>query len=285
MSRTPNTSKSDGRTIINRLAVYTLTAALFGLLLLPIYWLVITSFKPLEDIFVVPPQFWPENFTFKNYLAQSDPRLVQFFVNSMIVSTFSAIASTFAGALCAYAISRFRFRNKNVLLLFFLAAMAFPVPLLMITMYGTFLKLGLLDTYAALILGTTATGLPLSVWLITNFINQIPVDMEEAALLDGASPFKVLIHVVLPMIRPGLAASAIFVFITSWNEIIMGLTFVSSPELRTLPAGITLTFLGEFEGDWSEMMALAVLVTLPVFALFALTQKAVLKGMTAGALK
>ena len=109
--------------------------------------------------------------------------------------------------------------------------------------------------------------------------------MEEAALLDGASPFRVLLEVVLPMVRPGLAASGIFVFVTSWNELIMGLTFVSSPERRTLPAGITLTFLGEFEGDWSEMMALAVLVTLPVFVLFALTQKAVLKGMTAGALK
>jgi multiple sugar transport system permease protein len=273
------------RTVINRLAIYTLAAALFGMLLLPIYWLVVTSFKPLEDVFVAPPQFFPERVTLDNYLAQSDPRLLRFFINSLIVSAASAILSTFAGALCAYAISRFDFRGKNALLLFFLAALAFPVPLLMITMYGTFLKLGLLDTYWALILGTTATGLPLSVWLITNFMNQIPTDMEEAALLDGASPFKVLIEIVLPMIRPGLAASGIFVFVTSWNELIMGLTFVSSPELRTLPAGITLTFLGEFEGDWSEMMALAVLVTVPVFILFAVTQKAVLKGMTAGALK
>lgn len=273
------------RTAIYTLANYTLAAALFGFLLLPIYWLVTTSFKPLQDLFVVPLQFWPKNFTFDNYFAQSDPRLFRFFINSLIVSTASAVLSTFAGALCAYAISRFRFKNKNLLLLFFLAAMAFPVPLLMITMYGTFLKLGLLDTYWALILGTTATGLPLSVWLITNFINQIPVDMEEAALLDGASPFEVLIHIVLPMIRPGLAASGIFVFVTSWNEILMGLTFVTSPELRTLPAGITLTFLGEFEGDWSEMMALAVLVTLPVFALFMTMQKSILKGMTAGALK
>ena len=285
MTKAPESRQFDSREAINTIANYTLAAAAFGLLLLPIYWLVITSFKPLEDIFVAPPQFWPERFTFDNYLAQYDPRLLRFFINSIIVSVSSALLSTFAGALCAYAISRFTFRNKNILLLFFLAAMAFPVPLLMITMYGTFLKLGLLDTYWSLILGSTATGLPLSVWLLTNFINQIPVDMEEAALLDGASPFKVLMHVVLPMIRPGLAASGIFVFVTSWNELIMGLTFVSSPELRTLPAGITLTFLGEFEGDWSEMMALAVLVTLPVFALFAVTQKAVLKGMTAGALK
>lgn len=278
-------AKSNNRGKIITLANYTLAAAAFGLLLLPVYWLVITSFKPLQDLFVVPPQFWPKQFTFDNYLAQFDPRLLRFFINSVIVSTCSALLSTFAGALCAYAISRFDFKNKNMLLLFFLAAMAFPLPLLMITMYSTFHQLGLLDTYLALILGTTATGLPLSVWLITNFINQIPVDMEEAALLDGASPFEVFIHIVLPMIRPGLAASAIFVFVTSWNEIIMGLTFVTSPELRTLPAGITLTFLGEFEGDWSEMMALAVLVTLPVFVLFMTMQKSILKGMTAGALK
>ena len=270
---------------INTLAAYTLAASAFAFLLLPIYWLVVTSFKPIESLFVVPPQLWPYEFTFMNYVNQFDTRLVRLFQNSLIVSGAAALLSTFAGSLCAYAISRFYFRFKKMLLLFFLASMAFPVPLLMITMYSTFHQLGLLDTYWALILGNTAMGLPLSVWLMTNFIDQIPVDMEEAALLDGASPFSVLIHIVLPMVRPGLAASGIFVFVSSWNELLMGLTFVSSPEVRTLPAGITLAFLGEFEGDWSEMMALAVMVTLPVFLLFMVMQKSILKGMTAGALK
>ena len=270
---------------INALAAYTIAISAFAFLLLPVYWLVVTSFKPIEDLFVVPPEMWPHNFTFKNYVNQFDPRLVQMFKNSLIVSGAAAILSTFVGSLCAYAISRFYFPFKRTLLLFFLASMAFPVPMLMITMYSTFHQLGLLDTYWALILGNTAMGLPLSVWLMTNFIDQIPIDMEEAALLDGASPFSVLIHIVLPMVRPGLAASGIFVFVTSWNELLMGLTFVSSPEVRTLPAGITLTFLGEFEGDWSEMMALAVMVTLPVFLLFMVMQKSILKGMTAGALK
>jgi multiple sugar transport system permease protein len=270
---------------INALAAYTIAIAAFAFLLLPVYWLVVTSFKPIEDVFVVPPEMWPHNFTFKNYVNQFDLRLIQMFQNSLIVSGAAAILSTFAGSLCAYAISRFYFRFKSILLLFFLASMAFPVPMLMITMYSTFHQLGLLDTYWALILGNTAMGLPLSVWLMTNFIDQIPIDMEEAALLDGASPFSVLMHIVLPMVRPGLAASGIFVFVTSWNELLMGLTFVSSPEVRTLPAGITLAFLGEFEGDWSEMMALAVMVTLPVFLLFMIMQKSILKGMTAGALK
>lgn len=270
---------------INALAAYTIAIAAFAFLLLPVYWLVVTSFKPIEDLFVVPPEMWPHNFTFKNYVNQFDPRLIQMFKNSLIVSGAAAVLSTFVGSLCAYAISRFYFPFKRMLLLFFLASMAFPVPMLMITMYSTFHQLGLLDTYWALILGNTAMGLPLSVWLMTNFIDQIPIDMEEAALLDGASPFSVLMHIVLPMVRPGLAASGIFVFVTSWNELLMGLTFVSSPEVRTLPAGITLTFLGEFEGDWSEMMALAVMVTLPVFLLFMVMQKSILKGMTAGALK
>jgi multiple sugar transport system permease protein len=270
---------------INALAAYTIAISAFAFLLLPVYWLVVTSFKPIEDLFVVPPEMWPHNFTFKNYVNQFDPRLVQMFKNSLIVSGAAAILSTFVGSLCAYAISRFYFPFKRTLLLFFLASMAFPVPMLMITMYSTFHQLGLLDTYWALILGNTAMGLPLSVWLMTNFIDQIPIDMEEAALLDGASPFSVLMHIVLPMVRPGLAASGIFVFVTSWNELLMGLTFVSSPEVRTLPAGITLAFLGEFEGDWSEMMALAVMVTLPVFLLFMVMQKSILKGMTAGALK
>ena len=267
------------------MAAYTIAISAFAFLLLPIYWLVVTSFKPLESLFVVPPEMWPHEFTFTNYVNQFDTRLIRMFQNSLIVSGAAAVLSTFAGSLCAYAISRFYFPYKNALLLFFLASMAFPLPLLMITMYSTFYQLGLLDTYWALILGNTTLGLPLSVWLMTKFIDQIAVDMEEAALLDGAPPFSVLIHIVLPMVRPGLAASAIFVFVTSWNELLMGLTFVSSPEVRTLPAGITLAFLGEFEGDWSEMMALAVMVTLPVFLLFMVMQKSFLKGMTAGALK
>lgn len=270
---------------INSLAAYTIAISAFAFLLLPVYWLVVTSFKPIESLFVVPPQLWPYEFTFTNYVNQFDTQLIRLFQNSLIVSGAAAVLSTFAGSLCAYVISRFYFRFKNALLLFFLAAMAFPVPLLMITMYSTFYQLGILDTYWALILGNTAMGLPISVWLMTKFIDQIPVDMEEAGLLDGASPFSVLIHIVLPMVRPGLAASGIFVFVSSWNELLMGLTFVSSPEVRTLPAGITLAFLGEFEGDWSEMMALAVMVTLPVFLLFMVMQKSFLRGMTAGALK
>ena len=283
MSATPSSLVTYRR--INALAAYTVAVAAFAFLLLPIYWLVVTSFKPLGSLFVAPPELWPREFTFTNYVNQFDPRLLQMFRSSLIVSAAAAVLSTFAGSLCAYAISRFYFRYKNALLLFFLASMAFPLPLLMITMYSTFNQLGILDTYWALILGNTTLGLPLSVWLVTKFIDQIPVDMEEAALIDGASPFSVLIHIVLPMVRPGLAASAIFVFVTSWNELLMGLTFVSSPEVRTLPAGITLAFLGEFEGDWSEMMALAVMVTLPVFLLFMVMQKSFLKGMTAGALK
>ena len=254
-------------------------------LLLPVYWLVLTSFKPLEDLFVSPPQLIPENFTFKNYIAQFNPFLIQLFINSFVVASATAFFSTFAGSLCGYAISRFAFNQKRIVLIFFIAAMAFPTPLLMMSMYSMFLKMNILDTYFALILGHTATTLPLTVWLMTNFIDQVPVDMEEAALVDDVSPFQILIHIILPMVRPGLAASAIFVFIASWNELIMGLIFVSSPEVRTLPAGITNSFLGEFEGDWSEMMALAVMVTLPIFLIFMVTQKSVLKGMTSGAIK
>ena len=284
MSKSPSSPNLVSRRI-GSLATYVFAISLFALLLLPIYWLVVTSFKPIESLFVVPPQLWPHDFTIKNYVKQFDSRLIVMFKNSLIVSSASAVLSTCAGSLCAYAISRFHFPFKNSLMLFFLASMAFPVPLLMITMYSTFNQMGLLDTYWALILGNTAMGLPLSVWLMKNFIDQIPVDMEEAAMLDGASPFSVLIEIVLPMVRPGLAASGIFVFVSTWNEILMGLTFVSSPEVRTLPAGITMAFLGEFEGNWSEMMALAVMVTLPVFLLFMVMQKSILKGMTAGALK
>lgn len=266
-------------------ALYLCIAGLVTVMLIPIGWMVSTSFKPLSTVFEIPPRWIPAEPTLRNYVAQFNEVLGTLMLNSLIIAVGSAFLATFVGAMTAYGLSRFRFPGNTLLMLFFMGSLAFPVPLVMISLYGLFVKLGLLNTYGALILGHTAITIPVSIWLLKNFFDQLPREVEEAAYVDGANPFKVFLFIVLPMARPALAASAIFVFVVSWNELMFGLTFTSTTDMRPLPAGITLIFLQEFEGAWSEMMALAVMVSVPVLILFFFFQKTFLQGVTAGAVK
>ncbi len=270
---------------VNRAIVYLTVCILLTVMIIPIAWMASTSFKPLSDVFETPPRWIPKDPTIKNYVAQFNDVLGTLMLNSLIVAIGAACLSTFVGAMTAYAISRFRFRGGAILMLFFMASLAFPVPLIMISLYGLFVKLGLLNSYPALILSHTAITIPVSIWLLKIFFDQLPREVEEAAYVDGATPLKVFLFIVLPMARPALAASAIFVFVVSWNELLFGLTFTSMTDMRPLPAGITLIFLQEFEGAWSEMMALGVMVSLPVLILFFFFQKTFLRGVTAGAVK
>ena len=265
--------------------LYCLVLASLAILLLPIVWMISTSLKPLEDVFRYPPQFIPERITIDGYRAQLDPLLGTYFLNSVIVGLGSALLSTFAGAFAGYGLARYRFTGNSLILMLFMASLAFPIPLLMISMYMLFVELRLLDTYWALILGHTAITLPVAVWLLKSFFDQLPIEVEEAAYVDGASPAYTLFHIVLPMARPAMAAAAIFAFVTSWNELLFGLAFTSSTSMRPLPAGISMSFLTEFEGAWPEMMALAVMVSLPIFLLFVFFQRLFMQGVTAGAVK
>lgn len=265
--------------------LYVLVLTSVVILLFPVAWMLSTSLKPLEDVFRYPPQWIPDQPTFENYRDQLNPVLGRLFINSVVVGVCSAVLATGAGAFTAYGLSRFRFRGNETVLLFFMASLAFPIPLIMISMYILFVKVHLLNTYPALILGHSVITLPVTVWLLKSFLDTLPREVEEAAFIDGASHFQTLFLIVLPMARPALAAAAIFVFVTSWNELMFGLTFTSSTDMRPIPAGISLIFITEFEGAWPQMMALAIMVSLPVLALFLFFQKTFMQGVTAGAVK
>ena len=267
------------------LALYLLVIGALAALLLPILWMLSTSLKPLEEVFRFPPRWIPETTTLDNYRAQWTGTLATYFWNSVIVGLGSAVLATLTGALAAYGLARFEFRLNTAILMFFMASLAFPIPLLMISMYILFAKIGLLNTYIALILGHTVITLPVAVWLLKSFFEQLPREIEEAAFVDGASPAYTLFRIVLPMAKPAMASSAIFVFVTSWNELLFGLTFTSSNDMRPLPAGISMSFLTEFEGAWSQMMAMSVMVSLPIFLLFLVFQRTFMQGVTAGAVK
>ncbi|MEO1017763.1 MAG: carbohydrate ABC transporter permease [Pseudomonadota bacterium] len=201
--------------ILTDVILHLCVLAALVILLLPIAWMLSTSFKPLADVFDYPPRWIPERVTFENYVTQFTPLLRTYFLNSVIIGFFSAILATGAGALAAYGLTRFRFFGTQPILMFFLASLGFPIPLLMISMYLMFVDLGILNTYLGMVLGHTVITLPVCVWLLKNFFDQLPVEVEEAALVDGASRTYTLFRIVLPMARPALGASAIFVFVTS----------------------------------------------------------------------
>ena len=256
------------------------------ILLSPIVWMLSTAIKTPSDVFAYPPMLIPEKPTFDNLAAQfSNGKVLRFMFNSAWVGVLTAIVSCGSAAGVAYALSRYKLIANQYILLFFMSAMAFPLPMMMISMYSIFVDLSLLNTYWSLVLGHTIVTMPVAVWILKNFFDQIPIEIEEAAFVDGASRFQIFIHVVLPMTRPGLAASAIYVFITSWNEMLFGLTFISDSEMRPLPSGISAMFLSDFQGDWQNLMAMATVVSIPVMLIFFLFQKKFLKGVTAGALK
>ena len=278
----PRTSLHRDYVASHRLALSASYIIILGsliILLFPIAWMVVTAFKTPSEVFAVPPVWLPSKINFAPFAYATSPIMLRFFANSVIVALLTAVAATSIGTLAAYVISRGRHWSLEGLLLFFLASMAFPLPLLMISIYTTLSSLGLLNTYGAVVIGHTLLTLPIVVWLLKGFVDGLPLEVEESAYMDGAGPFRIVRSIVVPMMKPGITASSIYVFVTSWNEFIFGLTFTSSTDMRPLPAGISLLFLQEFQYQWPEMMAVATVATLPILVLFIVFQRYFLEGV------
>lgn len=266
-------------------ALYATVTASLCVMLFPVAWMLVTSIKRPEDIFVSPPTWIPAVPTLQGYEVAFSATIMTALANSLIVAIGAALLSTVAGALCAYGVARSRFRGRAAFMSVMLGALGLPIPLLMLTLYILFSRFGILDTRFCLILSHSAITLPVVVWMLKDFFDALPPDIEEAAFIDGASLYACFWRIVVPMTAPGLAAAAIFVFVTSWNEFIFGLAFTTSTDVRPLPAMISLLFLGEFQYRWGDAMAVAVVVTVPVMALFVFFQRYFIQGITAGAVK
>jgi ABC-type glycerol-3-phosphate transport system permease component len=188
------------------------------------------------------------------------------------------------GALCAYAIARLRFRGKALLLAFVLAVSMFPQIAIVSPVYLALRAAGLLNSYPGLILPYLTFAMPLAIWFLVGFFRQLPVDLEEAALMDGAGRLRALRDVVLPLARPGLATTAILTFLYSWNEFLFALSFTLGPERYTVPVAITL-FRGQYQVPWGQILAAAVVATAPVVAIVLIAQRRIVAGLTSGAVK
>ncbi len=253
--------------------------------LLPLAWMLSTSLKPLEETFVSPPQWLPEHPTLAAYgRAWSIQSFGTYFANTAIVTMVTTVLAVTIGSLAGYGFSRFRFRGRAALMGFTLSTQMFPGVLLVIPYFAMASRLGLFNTHLALIIAYTSFALPFCIWMLKGFFDRVPRELDEAAMLDGADRLQFFLRVALPIIVPGLIATAIFSFLVAWNEFLFAVALTSSPRMYLLTVGIA-SNLGQFRVQWNDLMAAAVLAIVPVVALYSILQRHLVEGMTAGAVK
>ncbi|GAB3536446.1 carbohydrate ABC transporter permease [Arthrobacter tecti] len=253
--------------------------------LAPVYWLVVTSVRENDAVFAFPPRFLPTDITFEHYgTIFESGQLLKFVGNSFLVSSITAVASVFIGMYCAYSFSKFKYRGRKSFMFIILASQLFPHILLLITMYGLFSSLGLLNTYPALIIAFTTFTLPLCIWMIKGVFDNIPDEIIEAAKIDGASQWTIIHQILMPLMTPGLIAAGLFAFIRGWNDFVFALT-LSGDMTRTLPPGLVNTYLSEFSNRWPELMAAAFVASIPIIIVFLSLQKYFVAGLSSGAVK
>jgi multiple sugar transport system permease protein len=253
----------------------------------PFVWVFLTSLKTRAELYATPLTYLPAQLTVANYVDAWTSRLTpfsRFFANSLWVSSVTMVATTVISILGGYALARFRFAGRNGLLLVFLATQMFPAVLLIAPLLAQWHALGLIDTYQALVYSNFSFTVPFTVWMLVGYFQAIPRDLEDSALIDGCSRFGALCRVVLPLAAPGIAATAIFAFVTSWSELLFAITFTTQTEMRTLSAGL-LFMVGQYEIQWGQLSAGVIISTLPVAVLFTYLQRHLIRGLSAGALK
>lgn len=250
----------------------------------PFYWAVVASLTPEARLFAAP-SLWPDTLVLDHYRALFTERRFWLPIrNSLVVAGATTTFCVTVGALAAYALARLEFRGKAWILGFILAVTMFPQISIVSPLYLLLRALGLINTYPGLILPYLTFAMPLTVWLLVGFFRQLPWEIEEAALVDGASRWQAFTRVILPLSVPGLATTAILTFIYSWNEFLFALSFTLGPERQTVPVAIAL-FRGQYQVPWGQILAAAVVATAPVAVLVLLFQRRIVQGLTSGAVK
>jgi multiple sugar transport system permease protein len=264
---------------------YAAIAAYLAFALFPLFWTVKISVTPQSILYQEGITAWPSITTFDNYLrvlrASSFPR---YFLNSVIVSFATAVLVTIVASAAGYALSRFRFRGKGVVAFLLLLTQTFPLVMVIPPIYQLMGALKLTDNLAGLVVIYAAFNTAFATFLMQSFFDGVPADLEEAAMIDGCTRFQALRRVVLPLTLPGMGATLGFVFTAAWSELLFALMLINAEDQKTFAVGL-LTFIGKFAVDWGQMMAASVLGLVPVCIFFALLQRYLVAGLTAGALK
>lgn len=253
--------------------------------MLPLLWGVSTALKLPADVYAFPPVWIPESITFENFIAVfNNPTLARSFLNTLIIASATTLAALVVGVLGGYGFSRYRFPGRNTLLWSVLFTKLFPRVVVIVPFFVTLRNLQLMNTYQGLILVYLMVTFPVAIWLLKGFFDKIPVEIEEAAIVDGCSLPRLLWNVVIPMSRPALVAVAMYAFILAWNEFLFALVFTNGLERR--PLSVALAFFIDENGiRWGELMAASIVMSLPAILVFSFSQKLLVRGLGEGALK
>lgn len=272
------------RTVSTRIALVLLQLLLALFILLPFFWMVSVSLKPATEAFAIPARLWPEAPTLENYVTAFRPEFRTYFLNSLIVSGASVVITVVLGLLGAYSFSRSQLVLITVFMGGVVLAQMFPHSAIIIPLYKIMRTTHLLNTHLSLIIAYVSVTLPVAVWMLRGFLIKLPLSLEEAAAVDGAGPVRIFWTIVVPLARPGVIATAVYVLIVTWQEFLFALSFTSTRQMRTLPVGLN-DFIGQYGIRYGELMASSVMVSVPVIAVFFFLQRYFVAGLTAGAVK
>jgi len=251
----------------------------------PLFWMLATSLKPSAEIFATPPRLVPAHPTLENFARLfGETAFLTFFRNSAVVSLATVAVTLSVSALGAYGLTRFAFAGREKVAGLILTTYMFAPVMIIIPFYILVKQLGIVNTRLALVLSYTTFCLPFCLWLLRAFFESIPLELEEAAMVDGAGRARAVWHVVLPLALPGLIAAAIFTFILAYNDFLFALVLITSEELKTLPVGVNDLFNATIV-DWGMIMAAGVMITLPAILFFAGVQRYLVQGWGAGGVK
>ena len=259
--------------------------AIAGLSLLPFLWFVLTSLKIPTEISAIPPVFLPESVHWDSYRSAIEQYgLLRYIANSAIVASTTTLISIAIAASAAFALARFKWRWGPLYLMLLLALSMFPQIAIAGPVWRLLSSLGWLNTYHGIVAAYIALSLPFAIWILTTFFQELPYEIEEAALIDGCTRWQALRLIVLPLAAPGLFTAAILVFIHAWNEFFFALIILTYPGRQTLPVGIAL-FPGEYTMPWGEIAAASTIATVPLVVLTLIFQRRIVQGLSAGAIK
>jgi ABC-type glycerol-3-phosphate transport system permease component len=251
----------------------------------PLLWMASTAFKVSQEIFATPPSLWPRTFTLANVERLfAETRFLTYLLNSLTVALATAALTLIVSTPAAYSLTRFRFAGREKLAALILFTYMFAPIMIIIPFYVMMRFLGLNNTHLGLVLAYTAFCLPFNLWLLRTFFQGIPVDIEQAALVDGANRFQAVVYVVVPLALPGVVATGIFTFILAWNDYIFARVLIGADELKTLPVGIADLYNASVV-DWGMIMAAGLLVIAPVLGVYVFIQKYMVAGWGAGGVK
>jgi trehalose/maltose transport system permease protein len=280
MGATFNLWKATKWTLFYLLVIFIVVVSVF-----PFYYAILTSFKSGTALFQI--NYWPNTFSLDNYVAVlstgSFPRNL---LNSIFVSAVTVLLALFLAVTASFALARVRFRGRGLLLLTILAVSMFPQMAVLAGLFEVIRAMGIYNTPWALIFSYTIFTLPFTVWVLTTFMRDLPIEIEEAAIVDGASPWVIITRVFLPLMWPALVTTGLLAFIGAWNEFLFALTFTASNDTRTVPVAIALlSGSTQYEIPWGRIMAASVIVTIPLVILVLIFQRKIVSGLTAGGVK